>query len=115
MWRLSSRRSGRRRSAAWWSSGRSTCARSKLKPLAEARQEIQAGAKEGVAGAQKPARERGARTTCRCSSAISRSRKSPQRSARFELVAPDTVAFTRDTMPEAYRLIRVLYRFINPD
>ena len=24
-------------------------------------------------------------------------------------------AFTRRTMPEAYRLIRVLYRFIDPD
>jgi D-amino peptidase len=33
----------------------------------------------------------------------------------IELVSPDTVAYTRDTMPEAYRLIRVLYRFINPD
>ena len=33
----------------------------------------------------------------------------------IELVAPDTVAFSRTTMPEAYRLIRVLYRFINPD
>jgi D-amino peptidase len=32
-----------------------------------------------------------------------------------ELVAPDTVAFTRETMPEAYRLIRVLYRFISTD
>ena len=30
-------------------------------------------------------------------------------------VAPDTVAFTRETMPEAYRLIRVLYRFISID
>ena len=29
--------------------------------------------------------------------------------------APDTVEFARDAMPEAYRLIRVLYRFINPD
>lgn len=31
------------------------------------------------------------------------------------LVAPDTVEFTRASMPDAYRLIRVLYRFINPD
>jgi D-amino peptidase len=30
-------------------------------------------------------------------------------------VAPDTVQFSRPTMPEAYRLIRVLYRFINTD
>jgi D-aminopeptidase len=33
----------------------------------------------------------------------------------IEVVAPDTLRFARDTMPEAYRLIRVLYRFINPD
>ena len=31
------------------------------------------------------------------------------------LVAPDTVEFSRPTMPEAYRIIRVFYRFINPD
>ena len=33
----------------------------------------------------------------------------------IKLVAPDTVAFTRESMPDAYRLIRVLYRYINPD
>ena len=35
--------------------------------------------------------------------------------SEIQLVAPDTVEFTRSTMPEAYRVIRVLYRFINPD
>ena len=34
--------------------------------------------------------------------------------SEIQLVAPDTVEFSRATMPEAYRLIRVLYRFINP-
>jgi D-amino peptidase len=29
--------------------------------------------------------------------------------------SPDAVSFSADTMPAAYRLIRVLYRFINPD
>ena len=29
--------------------------------------------------------------------------------------AKATVEFTRASMPEAYRLIRVLYRFINTD
>jgi D-amino peptidase len=29
--------------------------------------------------------------------------------------APDTIAFTQDTMPKAYTLIRLLYRYINPD
>ena len=27
--------------------------------------------------------------------------------------APDTLAFQRDAMPDAYRLIRVLYRYVN--
>jgi D-amino peptidase len=35
--------------------------------------------------------------------------------SEIHLVAPDTVEFSRATMPEAYRIIRVLYRFINPD
>jgi D-amino peptidase len=29
--------------------------------------------------------------------------------------APDTIAFTTDSMPRAYTLIRLLYRYINPD
>jgi hypothetical protein len=29
--------------------------------------------------------------------------------------SPDTARFSRATMPEAYRLIRVLYRFIGAD
>ena len=34
---------------------------------------------------------------------------------QVERPAPDTVAFTVPTMPQAYRLIRILYRYINPD
>jgi D-amino peptidase len=30
-------------------------------------------------------------------------------------VGPDTVSYSSDTMPAAYRLIRVLYRFISAD
>jgi D-amino peptidase len=33
----------------------------------------------------------------------------------MKVVAPDAVEFARATMPEAYRLVRVLYRYINPD
>lgn len=29
--------------------------------------------------------------------------------------APDTIAFSAETMPKAYTLIRLLYRYINPD
>ena len=33
----------------------------------------------------------------------------------MERPAPDTIAFTSDSMPRAYTLIRLLYRYINPD
>jgi D-aminopeptidase len=29
--------------------------------------------------------------------------------------SPDTIAFTADSMPRAYTLIRLLYRYINPE
>jgi D-amino peptidase len=29
--------------------------------------------------------------------------------------APDTIAYETDSMPQAYTLIRLLYRYINPD
>jgi D-amino peptidase len=86
-----------------------------LKPLLQARREIQEAARNGVAGAKKTPRQRQGpyRVQMRY-----RNFTYPEVATAFreiELVAPDTVAFTRDTMPEAYRLIRVLYRFINPD
>lgn len=34
---------------------------------------------------------------------------------QIERTAPDTIAFTVPTMPQAYRLIRILYRYVNPD
>ena len=33
----------------------------------------------------------------------------------MRLVSPYAVEFTRESMPDAYRLIRVLYRYINTD
>jgi D-amino peptidase len=86
-----------------------------LKPLQAARREIQEAARDGVAAAKKspPKRQGPYRVQLRY-----RNFTYPEVATAFreiELVAPDTVAFTRETMPEAYRLIRVLYRFINPD
>ena len=86
------------------------------RPLAEARKEIEAAAREGVAGAKKFAAERAAggyKVRMQL-----RNFTIPEVATAFSeihLVAPDTVEFTRATMPEAYRIIRVLYRFINPD
>ena len=88
-----------------------------LKPLRQARQEIEEAASTAVR-------------------AITGTKGTPKRAAQYrvelqynnftypeiatafgeiDLVSPNTVGFTRKTMPEAYRLIRVLYRFINPD
>jgi D-amino peptidase len=85
------------------------------RPLAEARKEIEAAARESVAGAKKPARDRAAGYKVRMQL---RNFTIPEIATAFSeigLVAPDTVEFTRATMPEAYRVIRVLYRFISPD
>jgi D-amino peptidase len=93
------------------------------RPLAEARKEIEAAARESVAASRKPAlalsgvegRERAAGYKVRMQL---RNFTIPEVATAFseiQLVAPDTVEFSRATMPEAYRIIRVLYRFISPD
>jgi len=85
------------------------------RPLQQVRQEIQQAAREAVSRARRQPPRRGGpfRVQMRF-----RSVTIPEVASAFreiELVAPDTVAFARDTMPEAYRLIRVLYRFISTD
>ena len=89
------------------------------RPLAEARRDIQAAAKEGVAAAKKLARpsEAERRQGYKVRMQL-RNFTIPEVATAFSeihLVAPDTVEFSRATMPEAYRIIRVLYRFISPD
>lgn len=82
-------------------------------PLAEARRLIEAGAKEAVAAAKKPApvRKGPYRVTMQF-----RDVTIPEVMSAFQEMArpaPDTLAFQRDAMPEAYRLIRVLYRYVD--
>ena len=86
-----------------------------LRPLAEARREIQTAARESVAASTKVPPVRPMSYTVRMQF---RNFNIPEVATAFNeirLVAPDTVEFTRTSMPDAYRLIRVLYRFINPD
>ncbi len=86
-----------------------------LKPLQQARKEIEAAAREAVAAARKPAPQRDGPVRVQMRF---RNFTVPEVATAFrevESVAPDTVAFSRETMPEAYRLIRVLYRFISTD
>ncbi|MBL0939506.1 MAG: M55 family metallopeptidase [Gemmatimonadaceae bacterium] len=86
-----------------------------LRPLAEARRDIQQAAKEAVAGARRGTPQRSAQYTVRMTF---QNPNIPEVATGFrevKLVNPTTVEFTRENMPDAYRLIRVLYRFINPD
>ena len=85
------------------------------RPLAEARKEIEAAARDGVASAKRGTPTRAANYIVRMQL---RNFTIPEVATAFneiKLVAPDTVEFTRATMPEAYRIVRVLYRFISPD
>ncbi len=86
-----------------------------LLPLVEARRLIEDGAKQAVAAAKKPAPVRRGPYTV---TMRFRDVTIPEVASAFremERPAPDALSFARDTMPEAYRLIRVLYRFINTD
>ncbi|MEX2273089.1 MAG: M55 family metallopeptidase [Vicinamibacterales bacterium] len=89
-----------------------------LKPLAQARKEIEEEARLAVAAVQGGAAGTPRRAAQYRVELQYNNFTYPEVASAFreiELVSPDTVAFTRPTMPEAYRLIRVLYRFINPD
>lgn len=86
-----------------------------LKPLAEARREIEAAAREAVLSARKvpPARDGPVRVELQFRDALI-----PlivETLPGFKRPASDTVAFAMPTMPEAYAVIRVLYRYINPE
>lgn len=86
-----------------------------LLPLGKAREAIHKGAREAVASARKSAPQRAASYRVEMQF---RNFVIPEIVTAFEGIqqtAPDTVVFTRATMPEAYRLIRVLYRFIATD
>ncbi len=86
-----------------------------LRPLADARRDIQLGAREAVRTAKKPAPVRLASYTVRMEF---RDPTIPEVATAFRevrAVGSHAVEFTRDAMPDAYRLIRVLYRFINTD
>jgi D-amino peptidase len=86
-----------------------------LKSLQQARREIQEAVRDGVAGAQKAAPQKQPRYQVTMQYRNFNFAEVATAFREIELVTPDTIRFTRDTMPEAYRLIRVLYRFVNPD
>jgi D-amino peptidase len=86
-----------------------------LRPLADVHKEIEAAAREGVSAAKKaaPLREASYKVEVQFQDALI-----PQVAENlpgFQRPAPDTIAFTSESMPKAYTLIRLLYRYINPE
>lgn len=86
-----------------------------LRPFREVHADIERAAREGVSAARKfpPRRDASYRVEVQFQDVaipeVAESLPGMQRPA------PDTIAFTQDTMPKAYTLIRLLYRYINPD
>jgi D-amino peptidase len=86
-----------------------------LRPLADVHKEIEQAAREGVAAARKtaPVRETAYKVEVQFQDSLI-----PQIAENlpgFERPAADTVAFASAEMPKAYTLIRLLYRYINPE
>ena len=86
-----------------------------LRPLATVYQEIEDAARAGVTGASRaaPVRKGPYRVEVQL-----RSPHIPQVAEvvpGLQRTSPDTIAFASDTMPQAYALIRFLYRYVNPD
>jgi D-amino peptidase len=86
-----------------------------LRPLDVTRAEIEAAAREAVA---RVARGTPARTAPYRVEVQLRSSLIPQVAEilpGMQRPASDTIAFSADTMPQAYALVRFLYRYVNPD
>lgn len=86
-----------------------------LRPLADVHREIEASAREAVASAHRttPVKAQAYKVEVQL-----RNPNIPQVAEvlpGMQRPAPDTLAFTAQTMPQAYALIRFVYRYINPD
>ena len=86
-----------------------------LRPFAQVHKEIEAAAAEGVRAAKKFAPQRTASYKVEVQFEDVAIPEVAQNLPGMQRPAPDTIAFTADTMPRAYTLIRLLYRYINPD
>lgn len=86
-----------------------------LRPFKEVHQEIEEAAFEGVRAAKKFPPRRAAAYRVEVQFQDVAIPEVAQSLPTMERPAPDTIAFTSDSMPKAYTLIRLLYRYINPD
>ena len=86
-----------------------------LRPFKEVHHEIEEAAFQGVRAAKKFPPHRAAAYRVEVQFQDVAIPEVAQNLPTMERPAPDTIAFTADSMPKAYTLIRLLYRYINPD
>jgi D-amino peptidase len=86
-----------------------------FEPLDQARRSIETAAREAVANAKRFTPVRTTPVNVQMQFKTTLIPEIVEAFPNIKRVAPDTVAYSSDSMPAAYRLIRVLYRFINPD
>jgi len=86
-----------------------------LRPFKDVHADIERAARDGVAAARKfpPRRESSYRVEVQFQDVAIP--EVAENMPTMQRTAPDTIAFTQDTMPKALTLIRLLYRYINPD
>lgn len=86
-----------------------------LRPFKQVHEEIEEAAYAGVRDAKKFPPRRAASYRVEVQFQDSTIPEVAANLPTMERPAPDTIAFTSDSMPKAYTLIRLLYRYINPD
>ena len=86
-----------------------------LRPFARVHADIERAASEGVKSAQKfpPRREAAYHVALQFQDILIP--EVAENLPGMTRPSPDTIAFSVDTMPKAYTLIRLLYRYINPE
>jgi D-amino peptidase len=85
-----------------------------LRGLDEVHQEIEQAAREAVAAAHKVPPQRPATTRVKIRFRDILTPEVAEMLPGMERPEPDTIAYTSDSVPRAYSLIRLLYRWINP-
>jgi D-amino peptidase len=85
-----------------------------LKPLEQAHREIEVAVRESVASAKRTSPQR-LPLDVEIQFATTLIPEIAEAFSCVKRLAPDTIAFSSQTTPEAYRLARALYRYINPD
>lgn len=86
-----------------------------LRPLADVHREIESAAREGISGARRINPVRDAVYKIELQFREPFIPEVAETLPGMQRPAPDTIAFSAETMPRAYALIRLLYRYINPD